>query len=549
MRSPPASHSVAMQARNRGDPAHRCLSIWRRVIYHWNLGRFSSHSAWSARIRTSPTAPSRRRLLLRARSTESTGLSILRVIGQVALMIPIVALPWLFGGVRATDQIWLFGGVAVCLACCLAWCLNNNWAEIPVGGVLLVLLAALGLGFVHQVPIFHAFHERLAPSSARLWSELVPSTEAAKSSMLNLGISSRSDARTISLDPGSTRQDLVLLAAAAGTVLGSSWLFRNGNQAAILIVLCAANGAALAFFGIAQQLQWNGKLFGAVVLTQGGTPFASFVNRNHAAGFLNLSLATAIGLCIWSFQRDKPEPDEFFTMRNPSHKRWRFINMVRRFVADLNLRKLFSLASIALIVAGLLSPMSRGGWIAAACAASVTIAVVSLNQRVRIAGVVIVVALICGFALVEWLGRTETIRQRFATLWDQNSNPDGRLAHWKDGLRAVPGSWLMGSGLGTYRSVYRIHQTRPEVTWFYHAENQYLEALVEGGVLGLGLMLGAISLAAIASWRLLRSDPIRLPMPAESPGSSPFVLKLFTHFSISDCIFRPTCFCLPPYVA
>jgi hypothetical protein len=70
-----------------------------------------------------------------------------------------------------------------------------------------------------------------------------------------------------------------------------------------LLGLGATSGAALAFFGIAQQLRWQGKLYWMIPLGEGASPFASYVNRNHAASYLNLTLACAVGFAIWAFSR------------------------------------------------------------------------------------------------------------------------------------------------------------------------------------------------------------------------------------------------------
>jgi len=57
------------------------------------------------------------------------------------------------------------------------------------------------------------------------------------------------------------------------------------------LLIMAINGVAIAFFGLVQQLTWNGRLFWQVPLEQGGEPFGPFVDRNHAGGFLTLCLA------------------------------------------------------------------------------------------------------------------------------------------------------------------------------------------------------------------------------------------------------------------
>jgi tetratricopeptide (TPR) repeat protein len=110
--------------------------------------------------------------------------------------------------------------------------------------------------------------------------------------------------------------------------------------------------------------------------------------------------------------------------------------------------------------------------------------------------------------LVAYLGRGATVTQRLATICDEPAlQAGGRLVNWKDGWRAAKDLLPVGSGLGTYRYAYRAYQQRPYDLWYYHAENQYLEALVEAGLPGLCLLLTMIGLVALACWRLLKRAP------------------------------------------
>ena len=89
-----------------------------------------------------------------------------------------------------------------------------------------------------------------------------------------------------------------------------------------------------------------------------------------------------------------------------------------------------------------------------------------------------------------------------------------RLEHWQDALRGVPDFLTTGSGLGTYRFIYRRYQDSFQEGWYYHAENQYLEALLEGGLIGLGLLCGCLLVAACGLWLLLRraESPVALAL-------------------------------------
>ena len=79
----------------------------------------------------------------------------------------------------------------------------------------------------------------------------------------------------------------------------------------------------------------------------------------------------------------------------------------------------------------------------------------------------------------------------------------GRIPNWGEALKTVPQFWIGGTGLGTYRFVYERFQNRflRDIAHF-HAENQFIQALVEGGVIALGCLIAAIVLTIVAIVRL-----------------------------------------------
>src|SRR5260221_12395031 len=53
-------------------------------------------------------------------------------------------------------------------------------------------------------------------------------------------------------------------------------------------------GFLVAIFGILQHLTFNGKLYWFREMHYGGIPFGPYVNRNHFAGFVELTLPLAL---------------------------------------------------------------------------------------------------------------------------------------------------------------------------------------------------------------------------------------------------------------
>jgi O-antigen ligase/tetratricopeptide (TPR) repeat protein len=415
--------------------------------------------------------------------------------------VPIVVLPWKFGGVQASVYVWLIAGATASLLVSL-WAMRRGPETFALPGIVLLLIAGLSLGLVQLVPWPVKVLNSLAPVNAKLWQRNVETTDISATTIEP----APQPRHPISLYPASTRCDLALLVGGVLVFIAGIQCFGGRETQLALFAVAALNGAAIAFWGLMVQLRPTA--FGAsdMALQVAGSHFSTFINRNHAAAFLNLSLGAALGLAIWSFARGTaPAVPHANSQRRLSSSLQQGWGTACDAVAHLTGWQLLSLAVMALIVAGVVCSMSRGGWVSATCAAVMTVAALGrINQRlgVWLTGILGAVAGI-GLCLVLWLGQGQDVNTRLQSLRGLFSQPDGRLAHWQDGLATAADFWPLGSGLGTYRYAYLLHESTANNVWFYHAENHYLEALVEGGWLGLVLVLCLIALALLGCGRLL----------------------------------------------
>jgi O-antigen ligase/tetratricopeptide (TPR) repeat protein len=237
-------------------------------------------------------------------------------------------------------------------------------------------------------------------------------------------------------------------------------------------------------------------LYWSIPLTHGGQPFASYVNRNNAAGFLEIALAAVAGWVIWSLSRGVADRGDLSRTTDP-------VNHLRRpageadpyaFHADpygrLNLAG--AITAAGLITAGIVCSLSRSGFIATVGGAiAVLLSLVGRRKLIpaaSIAGGILAVSV----AVVMWTGMGGAIEKRLATLSGEQKFADARLTNWRDAVQVAHSFPILGTGYGTYRFAYRPFQSRHHDVWFQHAENQYLQALVEGGAVGLALLIIAI---------------------------------------------------------
>lgn len=144
--------------------------------------------------------------------------------------------------------------------------------------------------------------------------------------------------------------------------------------------------------------------------------------------------------------------------------------------------KVASGVALAVITHGLLLTMSRGGLIAICTIILVFVRYYRVNWRM-----VLAVGLLPVFVLIipgHFLARIED---------SLSSHGGGRFDIWRAGLHAL-GDWYWGAGLENFSIVYRHYagHARRFAGYDTQAHNLYLSTVVDLGVVGLALLMGAI---------------------------------------------------------
>ncbi|HLJ40381.1 MAG TPA: O-antigen ligase family protein [Candidatus Acidoferrales bacterium] len=232
--------------------------------------------------------------------------------------------------------------------------------------------------------------------------------------------------------------------------------FRTPEQSSRFAVFLLSFGFLVALFAIAQHYTFNGKLYWFVPLPQSSQPFGPFVDRDHFAGFIELTAPFGLAMLL--------------------HGTWR--GEKAAFVA------LFTAVPIAaLVLCG-----SRGGIVGFAFASLLLIFVSRRgNTGIRKLSAFASLIILCG-ALVFWLGASATI-QRFGALTVSDISRDQRISMDRDALRIFWDHYTIGTGLGTLETVFPQYETNYTGRDVDHVHNDYLELLAETGVMGgfLGL--------------------------------------------------------------
>jgi O-antigen ligase len=344
------------------------------------------------------------------------------------------------------------------------------------------LLLLSGIAFVQTVPMPSSVVSKLAPGRTRLEAELRPEGSA------------RDATATVSVDPAETRSHALWLAALAGFVLVSVRVASDRAACRRLGFGLAGVAGAAAALGIAQLLLGEGKILFSIPPPQNAKPFGPFVNRNHFAGLMELGLAAALGWLI-------VEASRFIERTSGLSARARIAAIGDREAAPLVL-----LPACALVIAGaVLVSQSRAGIAACLLVALVAAGACLVASGSRRAALGLVLAgVAASAALVAWIGPGHVL-ERFGDVPQANA----RLSVWRDCLGVAAGSPILGTGIGTFASVYPAYQSVPAFLRFAHAESDWWQLLVEGG--GLALFAASVGLPVIAgriarAWRDARSS-------------------------------------------
>jgi len=247
-------------------------------------------------------------------------------------------------------------------------------------------------------------------------------------------------------------------------------------------------GIVVGVFGLVQFLTWNGRLFWLYEPALGGIPFGPFNNRNYFAGYLVATLPLAIAaLLCGAIER----------------RRWLLGS------------------GLWLSVLALLASLSRGGLIALSAAAffawiqtrpepGTPQRAVGPGSRLRTrwATGLIALSLVAG---LFWISRADLLLERLEAVFelDAPTRMSGRLLIWGETLPMALDRPVTGFGLNTYAWVYPAYRRPPLSVLETNAHNEYLEMLVETGIVGAALCAWFLVLLLRSSRRRIRSATSR----------------------------------------
>jgi O-antigen ligase len=278
-----------------------------------------------------------------------------------------------------------------------------------------------------------------------------------------------SPARTLSLDPYSTRLVLVQVAGLVIYFVATLIFTDTPRRLRTIVRTITIFGFLLAMFGLTQSFTTDGtRVYWFRQLTQ-STAFGPFINRHHFAGYMELVIALPLGL--------------LFSGAIENYK-----------------RPLYAFAAMIMGIA-LIMTNSRGGIISLAAEIFFLVLIAGPGsrgderqpraQRIR-AGLIraglalgLIVVLIGGVVVVGG----SNVFTRLLGSPNAEDPTTGRAHFWSVTLDVIKSYPVIGSGLGSFSVIYTRYDSRNGFYRLEQAHNDYLQTLADGGIVGglLGL--------------------------------------------------------------
>jgi O-antigen ligase len=237
---------------------------------------------------------------------------------------------------------------------------------------------------------------------------------------------------------------------------------RRTSQVKQLALIFSIYGALLALFALVQGISGTTELYWMRTPRLGGWIYGPYVNHNHYAGLMEMLVPIPLVLAL-------------------SHQ-------VR------GSSKTLAAAAAALMASTIFLSGSRGG-MAAFLVEMLMISVIMVRREKHartLVAIAVFLAIVAGLLL--WLGGSDLVKRITSIHAETRSELSGgtRIQIDRDGLKMFAQKPLLGWGLGTFPEVYP--QFRSFYTNFFvnEAHNDYLQLLVEVGILGFAAMLWLI---------------------------------------------------------
>lgn len=267
--------------------------------------------------------------------------------------------------------------------------------------------------------------------------------------------------------------DQALVALMDGIVfLVATEMFQARQSVVSFFWMATLFGGAYALFATVYQLTANDRIFWLIPIHHGGWIYGSYVNHNHYAGLMELLAPLALLVPLLA-GHSLPGEKQAVAL---------FCGVVM---------------SATIFLSG-----SRGGMFSFLLQLVLSGALL-MRGRSRVRSAVVFLVLIFGLsAMVYWIG-SDVLAQRLSSTRLQDPI---RLAVNRDAWPMLKEHFWFGWGLGTFPTVYPHFRSIYTDLFVNEAHNDYVQVLLETGILGFSAVLGFLFFLYRAGLREVREE-------------------------------------------
>lgn len=358
-------------------------------------------------------------------------------------------------------------------------------------------------------------------------ADLVRALEPARFRVPAVGVLRDSGWLTLSIYPHATLLTWMrLLAYLAGFII-AAFVFDSRKRRSLIVRTLIAIGIFEAAYGSFQYLTGWQKIFAYRKEFYTEMATGTYINHNHYAGVLELTLPFLVGSIFYYFQMWRDNRRRGLLGRNQPGSSAGFQALVYAFL-------------VVVMLVGLLFSRSRGGILGAIFSLFfiALLAQVRVRRKTWLLGLFGFLVVAVGYGLWIGLGPALTRFEELG-LGTQEFGTATRLSFSRDALAIIRDYGWTGTGLGTFAVAFRHYQSA-WVTYFVdHAHNDYVEFAVETGWVGAALLFLPIVYLLIKMAVTFLYDPRRY-RPAVLLGCIGSVLAILIHSATDFNLQVPT---------
>ncbi len=280
---------------------------------------------------------------------------------------------------------------------------------------------------------------------------------------------------TLSIYPHNTWLAWIKFLAYLSAFALTAYVFDSRRRKSALVKALIYLGVFEAAYGSIQYLTGWQKIFTYTKQYYTEEATGTFINHNHFAGFLELTLPFVMAYVFYFFQMWMDGRRQHRSASDPAG--W----------GSAGMQSLLYLFLLLIFLVALVFSRSRGGILATAFTVFVVAMLAQFRVRRKAWLVGLSLFLLVAVAYGLWIG-LDPVLGRFEQMGEAHYFQfEGRLSFWKDSMGLIRGYPFTGIGLGDFGIAFQRFQTS-WVTYFVdHAHNDYVEFAVETGLVGAAL--------------------------------------------------------------